>query len=713
MLGGLWAQQGTVRIPPMRQLFHDNIDKKQQEILHATHDTLFAPTEDIDVNLQLTDLLRRKVDDLQAFVEADSDIVDNQKYTWLRSIYQMLDDFLTQYQSGKIKGVLLGELINGFDRGMQLELAGNSILPIIRGSDLDVGNILVNNFAFKNDSGLSRAREILVLKYCQRFPNGTMDMLRSHPDVSFCDSIVASYARKDPESVYSYGAAPDAFGNKIQANPDPLVQLIGRLSKMETGRIYFPFLDALYHHHITMEQIDSARNNDNDLLSLMVNTEIEYTRRQRNGDTPLVMSLLTDNLAKKIDDDYVTEINSLHDETHDAIRFKCLEGLSPEELYYISILAEEDIYTSSYLGVYNRIFPRMDVPRSDTLLSRVQFDHYRKFIKMAANYNTLDDFLKRMDRKEAEDLMKGFVDDLDLKGTLEDAVDVANSFASITDSVIKQLILKEVQKDLRHCIDAENYKGKVIYEILNSIFLSDQPASGHADSAVVGIPPVYDMPIGDLKDKDGKINIEQFFYGDKDGNTVFNDFISRYSKAGWRIESKPEWVEVSTTKGIPITIYSNKPLDSKQELDAQAQSDLNAYLAKNNIEPSITIHRGHSFWLNSTLKQLPKSSKVVLLGSCGGYQSLNAVLSVCPDAHIIASKQTGVGVVNIALIEAITETLSHDHSLDWPKLWKSLMPRFNGQYRYQFDDYVPPYRNLGAIFIMAYNKAMHSQDQDQ
>ena len=39
-------------------------------------------------------------------------------------------------------------------------------------------------------------------------------------------------------------------------------------------------------------------------------------------------------------------------------------------------------------------------------------------------------------------------------------------------------------------------------------------------------------------------------------------------------------------------------------------------------------------------------------------------------------------------------------------MWKELSRQFAGQAKDKFDDYIPPYKNLGAIFIKAYRKAM-------
>ena len=55
---------------------------------------------------------------------------------------------------------------------------------------------------------------------------------------------------------------------------------------------------------------------------------------------------------------YVREMNDLHNES-DAVRFKCIEGFSPEELYFIMVYGQNEIYTSSFLGTFKRMQERM------------------------------------------------------------------------------------------------------------------------------------------------------------------------------------------------------------------------------------------------------------------------------------------------------------------------------------------------------------------
>jgi hypothetical protein len=700
------------KVPAMRMLNHDYIDNNQKLIakLDGVDDSLFIISSVDTVNEAVNDALIVIVNNMQAKIELNKSVDDNNKYKWLRGLNDMLASFISGYKARLIKGILLVDLIKGYDEAMELDWKNISIKPVVEKYDFEVGDILTENYALKNNTGVAACADVLLLKRIYRYPNKTMNLLNRNPQAYFADSIIISLAHKDPEQLYSYAAAPNALGNKIQATNEPLVKKIGMLALMKTGRMYFPFLDNLYRNKITLDSISKLLNDSTGYYKLLVKTQIEYAERAKNNDTPLVMKTLTAKLMSKAKEFYITEINSLHDEKLEATRFKSLTPLSPQDLYYVAVLGEEEIYTSSYLGVYKRIFEKMKNPNADTLLSWMKYDYYKKFIKIAANYNTLDDFLKRMDKANAEKLMRSFVTGLETTKTLEDAVDVANSYASIYNENTKKLILDQIEKNLEKSEIDNNKRGQTIYNLLNIIFLSMDSTKNIDVAARLGINAVYEMPITNLKDSTGRIIVQQFFYGDKDGKGVFNSFFQHYPPALWKKVNKEEWVELSSIKGTPITIYCNKPLDNETDLDVKAQKNLGRYLEENNINPTVIIHRGHSYFVASTIDQLPSSAKVILLGSCGGYQRLNDVLESCPGAHIISSKQTGDGLVNIALITSITNNLRLGKNLNWPAIWKSL-PQFKGNAKERFEDYVPPHKNLGAIFIMAYTIAMENGNE--
>jgi hypothetical protein len=272
-------------------------------------------------------------------------------------------------------------------------------------------------------------------------------------------------------------------------------------------------------------------------------------------------------------------------------------------------------------------------PHGDSLLMSVNFDHFKKFIKMAAGYNKLDTFLRTM-KTTSEILMKAFVTKLESSSTLEDAVDVADSYGSIRNPVLLKSMLTYVTENEQRCAQNGNPRGQKIYNLLKMIFLSAD-STNHIDlSKEIGIPPVYTVDYNTLADSSGKIIQLVFFYGDKDGRESFASYMQSFPKPDWKIIQNKQWVEIRSMKGKPILIFANLPLDNETDKDADAQRALIDYLDTTNLRPTIVIHRGHSYHLKYTIEQMPESAKIIMLGSCGGYNNLKQILDYAPDAHI-------------------------------------------------------------------------------
>lgn len=708
------AQSGTTKkIPFSRLYFHESIETTQKKIMDAdgSKDKLFTPTSNETLNQTLTHSLIGRVDKIRDEIEEDSSLDNNNKIKFLRGLNETLIAYRTEAGFRNIKYSALPDLLKTFEEAMAVEKKGLSIAPLIQKHPYAVGDILLHTVAFSENPGAADAKKLLVLKYCAEHKDKALEVLSRNQDMPFVDSMVAVVARYDPEGIYTYSAATTAFATRINNNPDPLVKTISEMARSKSGRQYFPFLDEVYRGNLSLKEIDDVMDNDVKYFRLLVKTAINYTERMNRRDTPMGVEGLRAKLQMKAIDPFINTINGLH-ESPNSVRFKILQPLNAQELYYLAITGEELIYTSSYVsGVYPRIWQTMKHPKSDSLLMSVRFDHFKKWIKMASNYNTLDDFLKRMDKPNAQMLMKAFVSNLDKTGDLEDAVDVANSYASITDKDVQKLILNQIKTHLQTAENSQDERATDIYYILNTLFTSMDTTKKVDVSKLLGIPPAYYMPSKNLKDSSGRIIVQQFFYGDKDGQTVFNGFVNSMNNANWKISPSKYWVAISSTKGTPVTVYANRPLDETQNLDAKAQAELNDYLANKGIEPTVVIHRGHSYWLPATIQQLVPSAEVVMLGSCGAYQSLDKILSICPTAQIVASKQTGSGLINHPMVFDMLEMLRQGKDLNWIQLWAQLHRRLGKNEL--FDDYVPPQKNLGALFLMAYKQLQDRRVDDQ
>jgi hypothetical protein len=199
-----------------------------------------------------------------------------------------------------------------------------------------------------------------------------------------------------------------------------------------------------------------------------------------------------------------------------------------------------------------------------------------------------------------------------------------------------------------------------------------------------------------------------FFYGDKDGKYDFNGFLRQFATGGWKRTENKDWVEFSSVKGNPVSVFANKPLPEETGEDEKAQAALTEYLLDKGLEPTVVIHRGHSYYANYTIKHIQPSARIVFLGSCGGYHLIHNVLEHAPDAHIIASKQIGRSAINMPFIDIMNEKLLSGRDIEWTNFWKdfrNVAGREPG-----FEDYIPPHKNLGAIFIKAYQSQMGEEE---
>ena len=706
---------GRLKIDIRRVKLHEDIDKLQVSILEADgkKDNMVTAVKDEDINLLITDLLIRQVDLLQDSIENNAKLDHRLKVKYLTGLQHMLKGYFNGWNRRSFPPEKAIPLYTEFLEMMEADINRESIAPITDRYPYETGDLLINgpNSIFYDNPGYKMSRIILFRKYCAINPDRILPQLEYYADVDFADSLIRYTAYADPNQFYDYAAASRTrVGQLIRSSDDPLVKAITQMASSKSGRLYYPFLDEVMSGKQTIASISTMMGDSLQYYRLLVKTQISYAERLRQLDTPIANAELTRMLQRKAQEVYINQINALHD-SPDPVRFKILEPLSPQELYYLIVLGEEVIYTSSYKGVYNRMMERMSTPSGDTLLMSVQFDRFKKFIKMAAGYNKLDPFLASMPDSNAQRLMIAFARGLDKSPGLEEAVDVADSYGSINTPSVKKLIDREVASSLENSRRLGNKRSIVIYDILQTIFNSSKDSTINI-SQKLGIPPVYSVDYNSLADKEGKVVQLVFFYGDKDGLDSYGNFMSMFNgSADWKITKTKEWVEIKSAKGKPVLIYANLPLDNSKgnDPDAKAQEHLLEYLEGKKMEPTIVIHRGHSYHVKYTIRQLPKSARIVVLGSCGGYHNLDDVLKTCPDAHIISSKEVGTRTVNEPILRHINDDLRAGHNIDWINTWKDLSAQFpSGDAKERFDNYIPPHKNLGALFIKAYNRAMEN-----
>lgn len=696
-------------VPLGRVLFHDRINNEQRSADSADGriDGKVVFKRDSSKSFSLTQALQHDIDRLQVLIEnmpanGREDVADNQlRIQCLRALWEMLRQYNADPKPDADYTVKLVANMHDMliaaneDKQMDYELAH----PIMQ--TLDNGMVLLDNHPAE--------RAYIYSEMGRQYPMVMVKRLTEYAKDTFASDIIKVAARLDPALIFNYALSSNILlKGAVYRTEDPFVQAIVEVASNSAAPLKaFPFLADLYLKRKTIGQIDTIA--DNPTLSY------ENLVRLRLENEPLTHSIYTKELEYRTLKYFVRQMNELHD-TVDAIRFACIDSLPASSLYFIMVNGQDEIYTSSFLGTFRRMLQRMAPMRGDQLLDSLHYDHFRTFIRMCANYNTLSDFLATVDDTTKTALMSRFAGGLQNGRTddLEDAVDVADAFGSIRDTALFTFLQKKVKENYNISAGEGNKKGMAIYSLLSTLIesnrISGTDTGAAAASALLKIPPINKVPFSSLINDSGTVYQRVFFYGDEDGKTAYDGFLEEYSRdRKWKVENTKYWMRIVPANGRKIVIYANLPLKSPD--DEVAIDSLNKFFADSNIHPSVVIHRGHSYHVKSTLATLDSLARIVVLGSCGGYQNLAIVLAKSPDAHIISSKQTGVGAINEPITRALNDQLLAGADIDWIPLWHNLDEYFAKRKDLydKFTDYVPPHKNMGVIFIKAYKQMMNGR----
>lgn len=684
-------------VPMQRSLFFDKV-KKQQRRADASDgkvDGYINFNDDADASKSLTNSLINEVNRIQIMIEnlpVEDKFVENQtKLGYHRS----LENVLVQFNNdNKVQPSYYRKLVQNF-RLMIISKYEGSLSSFVKNN--------VNIYTLGNSQLLNDVdKEFLCEEIGKQDPMLLIKKLPEFANKPCADIVIAGAAKIVPDEIFNYASSTNvSLKSAVERNKDPLVQTIVRIVKQSKSPLKAKtFLSDIHNNKLTIAEVDQITSNQDLFFKNLVRLKIE-----NDG---LGNSSINSELEYRSLRDYVRVMDELHDKT-EAVRFKCIENLSPEALYYVIVYGQEEIYTSSFTGAFKRLMEKMKPMNGDEFLEKLHYDKFRTFIRMSAGFSRLDQFLATFTEEKKKTLMKDFVANLD-KGKedeLEDAVDVADAFGSIEDSALVEFLKQEVRDNYELAGKKRSKKGLKVYALLATLFegakdsLTDELAAER--SKKLNLAPINFVPYANLIN-DSQAVVEQFFfYGDEDGKMSYNSFLTNFKGPKWKITTSKYWVNITSTTGKPVNVYANLPLTEPE--DEEAQKALNKYMDENDLHPAIVVHRGHSYHLPTTLERLSDKTKVVVLGSCGGYHNLSTILNNSPDAQIISTKQTGAMAVNEPIVKALNDNLSEGTDVNWVNMWKRLGSEFKGKTsEATFKDYVPPHKNLGAIFIKAYRK---------
>lgn len=409
---------------------------------------------------------------------------------------------------------------------------------------------------------------------------------------------------------------------------------------------------------------------------------------------------------------FVRVLNDLHNEKDD-VRFASIENFSPEEIYTLMVYSEEEIFTSTFNMLFSKLMVKMGPVSGMEFLNSVGNNRFRTFIKMCAGFGKLRAYLQTMTPTHQQMLMINFASGLEKYNDLSQAVQVADAFGSITDTLVLKILRGVIKLEYFKMKSAGNKRGSTIYGLLSNLFVDKNVKSDNWFSSVA---QQYQLPSFDRVENSRLFGSDStdrwiiYFYDDEDGDASFSSFIKAFTGPDWQIIDSSIYVVIQSSSEKKVQIYANKP---KHEYDGQERVE--KIFADNGFEPNVMVHRGHSYYAFKTIDKIKDNTGIFVLGSCGGYHSIAGIIERSPDVSIISSKQIGTMFVNNPMLRLMADNIRTGKDIQWQDLWAELdktvkekAQKENVKAYERFLDYIPPHKNLGAIFIKTYNRLMET-----
>jgi hypothetical protein len=645
-----------------------------------------------------------EMNELQNAVWKDPTLSEAEKEKALRSAIYFMTEVSRNLQQQKFDlysipfavdayKAVLSSLIQGRIPGEHIQKLDQRITPLLAA-------------AFTQYEEFKYLDDLATYRSVASSPDFIFRFLESKPNFRFRDSLFVAAAMHNPMKFINYLNKRKGVASKILISPSRFIQEIVSLSEEKNVSELLPFLQQIHNNEMKITEILNTRKKTTEYFQMLVNT---LQAPVKKGDlSSRYQAPLRAGIRQKALAFYVNQVNGLHD-SQDAIRFASVKGLRALDLYYMITSCGEDLYTSSYLGLYKRLKQQMPAHSADSVFELVGFDNFHTFMRLAANYGVLSDFLSDLPAEHSRQLLHRYFSSIgnNTEGGLEMAMDIADSFGALADSPeLLAIAENELKLNLDRVRSTRSYLGMRLYGILTQVFQLVKQ-DGNLEKLWVKLGNYDLLKRKDLLNRNGEIVELVLFYGDEDGVASFKNFQKLYSDAGkWTITRTPNWINVRSVSDQPVSIYANLPLEIEEGLDLLAQDSLMIHLGARGLEPSILVHRGHSYHLEKTLNRLQPSVKLAILGSCGGYNKSISIATINPDVHVIGSKKTGSKSINDPLIDEINETLVRKDDLLWPAIWDRLEHRFSRDQASLslFSEYFPPSTNVGLFVLKLFRQ---------
>ncbi|MBU1151559.1 hypothetical protein KJ632_01880, partial [Patescibacteria group bacterium] len=415
---------------------------------------------------------------------------------------------------------------------------------------------------------------------------------------------------------------------------------------------------------------------------------------------------VADQIISKCIEDYiwllVGTMNDKHEKPKEE-RQKLINDFPVEGLYDLVVREAENISIPSFKEV---IFPVLMRKMKEANMDAMEFvkhcDPEMKdlsiLIHTFAKFTKLNPLLSTIrTQKKRDEFFKTLISVVNPeKDGLKDGLFIYQTMNVLMKGDLKYL--PKMEKSLKDAYENSEGNRKLIYGIMASAHESFVKSEKDFFAELGKKYPMQKLSALEQKElvnKDNEVIQQYFFYNDGDGRESFDHMMSLYG--AWEKEDHESFMILKKVIGdISILKYVNKPQAEDEGIDG-----IKKYLEDKDLSTIEIVHRGHSYHVRKTIERIPKSARIVFLGSCRGFSLIDNVIKKAPKAHIISTKATGLMTVNDPLLKLIDETIARGEGIEWDSLWEEAGKKLstNSEWKY----YVNPAKNSSVQFINVYN----------
>lgn len=381
-------------------------------------------------------------------------------------------------------------------------------------------------------------------------------------------------------------------------------------------------------------------------------------------------------------------------ESPNNIRFQVLNTLSGKELYYLLIGGSGELYTSSFLYIYNKFLTETGTEGLDKFFDEIGYDQFPQFIANISGYGLVDDLVDHLKEEMFARLIGNYFDtfyntQLTDNQIILNAMTMSEVLYGIRNHQTVKLILESRLDILEKKQEPADLMLQRMYSGLKGILEGNFEYSNDSTYEVLTIKRLQ---------KQNTIVQAHFFYDDEDAITSFMNSAATYDPAIWEKEETDDYIVFNSRSGNHMRVYMNKPM-TRMGCDS-AQDEMLHAIEQGGYEITSFIHRGHSYYLFQSLKKITASGQFVFLGSCGGYNEVLKIFQLNPDMNIITTRNIGSILINDPLLQKINLDIVNNKDIVWSEVWQYFNARFQTkQTKDLFSSYIPPNKYIGIKFI--------------